>query len=101
MNRTLVLLSVLAPLAQGAINVGVFDAEMKHTFTTAQGLPDDRVRCIATKGLQVYAGTSKGLASYTPGSWRADQRFNQHPVEFYARRLPIRSSSLMTAGSSV
>src|SRR6476646_5363654 len=81
MRRAPVILLFALCLAQGAVKVGVFPAEVKRSFTVRQGLPDDRVRCVAVAGARVFAGTSKGLAVYAGESWKADPRFAAHPVE--------------------
>jgi hypothetical protein len=81
MRRAPVILLFALCLAQGAVKVGVFPAEVKRSFTVRQGLPDDRVRCVAVSGARVFAGTSKGLAIYAGESWKADARFAAHAVE--------------------
>ena len=81
MKRAPVILLFALCLAQGAVKVGVFPAEVKRSFTVGQGLPDDRVRCVAVAGARVFAGTSKGLAVYAGESWKADPRFAAHAVE--------------------
>src|SRR5262245_53430416 len=81
MKRASVLFIFALCLAQGAVKVGVFPAEVKRSFTTAQGLPDDRVNCVAVAGARVFAGTAKGLATYSGDSWKTDARFAAHAVE--------------------
>jgi len=69
-------------LAHGAaIKVGTFPAEVKRSFTTTEGLPDDRVACVAIAGARVFAGTARGLAVFSGDAWKADARFAAHPVE--------------------
>ena len=82
--RIVVFPLMLALSAPAAVKVGVFDAEVKHSFTAAHGLPETSVNCLAVSGARVFAGTAKGLASYSEGYWRAASGFNQHPVELCA-----------------
>ncbi|MDX2152769.1 MAG: two-component regulator propeller domain-containing protein [Bryobacteraceae bacterium] len=39
-------------------------------FTTASGLPNNRVYCLAVDGARVWAGTDDGLGLYENGTWR-------------------------------
>ncbi len=80
---TRILSFVLAfPLLAATVKVGTFPEEFKHGFTVAQGLPDNRVNCVAVAGETVYAGTGKGLAVLEAGSnWRAVTGLSGHPVE--------------------
>ena len=41
-----------------------------ENFTTANGLPDNRVYCVAVDGERVWAGTDNGLALYERGKWK-------------------------------
>lgn len=41
-----------------------------ETFTTANGLPDNRVYCVAVDGKRIWAGTDNGLALYENGKWK-------------------------------
>lgn len=41
-----------------------------ENFTTAQGLPDNRVYSVAVDGDRVWAGTDNGLALYDHGKWK-------------------------------
>jgi ligand-binding sensor domain-containing protein len=41
-----------------------------ESFTTATGLPNNRVYCVAVDGARVWAGTDDGLAVYEDGKWR-------------------------------
>ncbi|MBZ5727176.1 MAG: DUF2793 domain-containing protein [Acidobacteriia bacterium] len=41
-----------------------------ENFTTAQGLPDNRVYSVCVDGDKVWAGTDNGLALYQNGKWR-------------------------------
>jgi hypothetical protein len=75
---------VLSLSLSAAVKVGVFDAEIKHSYTTAQGLPDDVVHCVAVAGSQVYAGTAKGLAAFAGNVWRPVQGYERQPVEVCA-----------------
>jgi len=81
MSRILLLFLVL-PLFAATIKVGTFPEEFKHSFTTAQGLPDNQVNCVATVRNRIYAGTARGLAVLDGGStWRAVSGLSGHPVE--------------------
>jgi hypothetical protein len=68
-------------VTQGAVKVGVFPAEVKRSFTTAHGLPDNQIRCVAFAGTQVFAGTPKGLAVFSGDAWKVDARYAGRPVE--------------------
>ncbi|MCC7496488.1 MAG: hypothetical protein IT160_02845 [Bryobacterales bacterium] len=84
MSRILLLFLVF-PLFAATIKVGTFPEEFKHSFTTAQGLPDNQVNCVATAGNRIYAGTAKGLAMLDGGNtWRAVSGLSEHPVELCA-----------------
>ncbi|MGH9663699.1 MAG: hypothetical protein ACRD9L_04665, partial [Bryobacteraceae bacterium] len=76
MLRRLLLLPVLAFSLAAAVNVGVFPEEIKHVFTTAQGLPANDVNCVAAAGGVVYAGAANGLASYSNGAWHLNGEFS-------------------------
>jgi ligand-binding sensor domain-containing protein len=41
-----------------------------ENFTTANGLPDDRVLTVCVDGDRVWAGTENGLAEYENGKWK-------------------------------
>jgi ligand-binding sensor domain-containing protein len=41
-----------------------------QNFTTADGLPDNRVFSVAVDGARVWAGTENGLALYENGKWK-------------------------------
>ena len=41
-----------------------------ENFTTAQGLPDNRVYSVCVDGDKIWAGTDNGLALYQNGKWR-------------------------------
>ncbi|MHC4093300.1 MAG: ligand-binding sensor domain-containing protein, partial [Planctomycetota bacterium] len=41
-----------------------------RSFTTADGLPSDKVMCILAAGDDVWAGTDHGLARYHRGKWQ-------------------------------
>jgi hypothetical protein len=81
MLRILPLSLTIAALAHPAVKVGVFPAEIKKVFTTAQGLPVAAINCVAVAGSTVFAGTDKGLAMPDGEGWRADTTFGQRPVE--------------------
>lgn len=42
-----------------------------QNFTTANGLPDNRVYSVAVDGDRVWAGTDNGLALYENGKWKS------------------------------
>ena len=42
-----------------------------ENFTTANGLPNDRVYSVAVDGDRIWAGTDNGLALYEKGKWHA------------------------------
>jgi len=79
MTKHLILSLALSLYATAAVKVGVFPIEIKHTF-----LPDDRVNCIAAVGPTIYAGSARGLAQSTGGTWRPVDGFTSHPVEVCA-----------------
>ena len=74
----------LALAAGAAPQPGSFAAERKRVYSTAQGLPDNDVRCIAAAGSSVYAGTGKGLAVYDGGVWKPVVGVPGDPVEVCA-----------------
>ena len=39
-------------------------------FTTAEGLPNNRVYAVAVDGNRIWAGTDDGLALYNCGKWK-------------------------------
>jgi ligand-binding sensor domain-containing protein len=41
-----------------------------QNFTTADGLPNDRVYSVAVDGSTIWAGTDNGLARYQDGKWK-------------------------------
>ena len=41
-----------------------------QNFTVENGLPDNRVYCLAVDGERVWAGTDNGLALYEKGAWK-------------------------------
>src|SRR5579862_5991203 len=41
-----------------------------QNFTTADGLPDNRVFCVAVDGSRIWAGTENGLGLYENGKWK-------------------------------
>ena len=42
-----------------------------QNFTVENGLPDNRVYCVAVDGEKVWAGTDNGLAVYENGRWKS------------------------------
>jgi ligand-binding sensor domain-containing protein len=65
--RTAILLVLLATAALGAEELPRFRWQ---NFTTADGLPHDRVYSVAVDGDRVWAGTDNGLALYQGGKWK-------------------------------
>ena len=53
---------------------GLFAQDMPRyrweNFTTAQGLPDNRVYSVCVDGDRIWAGTDNGLALYEKGQWK-------------------------------
>ncbi len=53
---------------------GLFAGELPQfrweNFTTADGLPDNRVYSVCVDGARVWAGTDNGLALFEKGKWR-------------------------------
>ena len=45
-----------------------------ENFTTANGLPDNHVFCVAVDGNRIWAGTENGLALYEAASGRCSAR---------------------------
>lgn len=41
-----------------------------ENFTTADGLPSNRVYSVAVDGDRIWAGTDNGLALYEKGKWK-------------------------------
>ncbi|MFV2066870.1 MAG: hypothetical protein ACC645_07785 [Pirellulales bacterium] len=60
------------PVEEIHITVGSVPVEVRHTYTTEQGLPDDSVTSVVV-GHQgtLYAGTDRGIARYEKGRWRS------------------------------
>jgi ligand-binding sensor domain-containing protein len=63
----LAIVCMLAALSLTAQQVPRFRWE---NFTTQDGLPNNRVMCVAVDGARVWAGTEDGLALYENGKWR-------------------------------
>ena len=59
-------------LFAAGIRTGTFPIEIKQSYSSAQGLADDRVNCVAVAGLAVYAGTAKGLSVFEGGQWKLE-----------------------------
>jgi len=45
-----------------------------ESFRVADGLPSDKVFCVAVDGDRIWAGTDRGLARYEGGEWRVYTR---------------------------
>jgi len=54
----------------GLLGAGELPRYRWENFTTAQGLPDNRVYSVCVDGDRVWAGTDNGLALYENGKWR-------------------------------
>lgn len=65
MTRALLTLLVALPLVAGELPRFRWE-----NFTTAQGLPDNRVYSVAVDGSRIWAGTDNGLALLENGKWR-------------------------------
>ncbi len=55
-----------------------------ENFTTAEGLPDNRVYSVCVDGARIWAGTDNGLALYENGKWRSF-----HPADGLAHRAVL------------
>jgi ligand-binding sensor domain-containing protein len=58
-----------------ALTMGILSAEPMprfrwENFTTADGLPNDRVYSVAVDGDRIWAGTDNGLALFERGKWK-------------------------------
>ncbi|MEO8660161.1 MAG: two-component regulator propeller domain-containing protein [Bryobacteraceae bacterium] len=58
-----------------ALTLGVLSAQQMprfrwENFTTADGLPNDRVYSVAVDGDRIWAGTDNGLAMFEKGKWK-------------------------------
>jgi len=54
-----------------SIHVRSVPTEVRHTYTTEHGLPDNRVYCVVVGPQEtVYAGTDRGIARFRDGRWR-------------------------------
>jgi len=53
-----------------ALSAGELPRYRWENFTTANGLPNDRVYCVAVDGDRIWAGTDDGLALYERGKWK-------------------------------
>lgn len=78
--------SLLAfPLLAATLKVGPFPEEVKHSFTVAQGLPDDRLNCVAVAGGSVYAASARGVAILKSGAvWQTIPGLGERPAELCA-----------------
>ncbi len=62
------LAGLLLALPAAAVDLPRFRWE---NFTTENGLPNNRVYCVAVDGERVWAGTDNGLALYENGKWKS------------------------------
>ncbi len=76
------LLTTAAPLeSTQSAAVGTYPQEMRTAYTTAEGLPSDDVLSIAvTESGEVYAGTTKGLATFDGSAWAPVAEVPANPV---------------------
>jgi len=54
----------------GLLSAGELPRYRWENFTTAQGLPDNRVYSVCVDGDRIWAGTDNGLGLYENGKWR-------------------------------
>ena len=54
----------------GLLSAGELPRFRWENFTTADGLPNDRVYSVCVDGDKIWAGTDNGLALYEKGKWR-------------------------------
>ena len=54
----------------GMLGAGELPRFRWENFTTAQGLPNNRVYSVSVDGDKIWAGTDNGLALYQNGKWR-------------------------------
>ena len=76
-------LALILP-ACAVAQAGVFPIEIKHAFTTQQGLPDNQINCIADTTSAVYAGTARGLSRFDGNNWLPVNGLTRDPVELCA-----------------
>jgi hypothetical protein len=76
-------LAFIFPAAATA-QAGIFPIEIKHAFTTEQGLPDNQISCIADTASAVYAGTAHGLGRFNGDKWLPVNGLTEGPVELCA-----------------
>ncbi len=62
--------TILLLLAASGLFAGELPQFRWENFTTADGLPDNRVYSVCVDGARVWAGTDNGLALYEKGKWR-------------------------------
>lgn len=55
--------------APAGVRVGVFEAEVRRIFTTADGLPSNDVVSVAVLNGKVFAKTASGVAGFSQGRW--------------------------------
>jgi hypothetical protein len=77
-------LVLILPAVAAAEKAGVFPIEIKHAFTTEQGLPDNHIHCIAETTSAVYAGTARGLSRFDGNKWLPVSGLSRDPVELCA-----------------
>ena len=79
-------LALILPWAAAAEKAGVFPIEIKHAFTTEQGLPDNQINCVADTKSAVYAGSAHGLSRWDGNKWLAVDGLANDPVGLCAAR---------------
>ncbi|MDR3749943.1 MAG: hypothetical protein P4K94_00510 [Terracidiphilus sp.] len=72
--------ALILPVAAAA-KAADFPIEIKHAFTTEQGLPDNQINCIAATTSTVYAGTAHGLSRFDGDKWLPVNGLTRDPVE--------------------
>src|ERR1017187_617482 len=98
--------------AAATAQASVFPIEIKHAFTTEQGLPDNQISCIADTTSAVYAGTAHGLSRFDGNKWLPVKGLTKGPVELcaalgdslyvvYERGLQRVSASAVTPVASI
>ena len=66
------------------VKVGTFQAEVRTTYTVADGLPSINIHSLAiAKNGDVYAGTGSGLVKFDKGQWTATSDYSG-PVKLLA-----------------
>ena len=77
-------LALILPAVATSEKAGVFSIEIKHAFTTEQGLSDNQINCIADTTSAVYAGTAHGLSRLDGNKWLPVNGLTSAPVRLCA-----------------